>query len=79
MADREARYDSIQSELKRLGCRAVRVTFVNAEAGVIFVLGDEALTCTFTVAHSRLLRLASFCGDEATWDALQEVGRKGLT
>jgi hypothetical protein len=78
MALRETRFDSIQSELDRLGCREVRVTHVGADEQVLFARRDEAITCFYALARHILVRLRSFCGDQEVWEALEKVGRSGF-
>lgn len=78
MALRETRFGLIQSELNRLGCREVCVSFVGADERVLFVWGEEAMSCPYALARHVLLRLPSFSGDREVWDALKRVGHSGL-
>ncbi|MHC4472701.1 MAG: hypothetical protein ACYTDY_15740 [Planctomycetota bacterium] len=56
----------------------MRIAHIGAEDRIVFVRGDEAITCPYALALHFLRRGETLCGDQVVWDLLLRVGHFGL-
>ncbi|MHC4472101.1 MAG: hypothetical protein ACYTDY_10320 [Planctomycetota bacterium] len=68
----------LEAELGRVACSEVRLVEVTKERDAAFERGLDVIWCDAEAARRALFVLPSHAGDDATWLALQLIGRTRL-